>query len=52
MTLGLRSILLLVAIVLFLIAALADGSADLLYFGLAAFAGSFLVGDLPPPRRR
>ncbi|MCA1833701.1 MAG: hypothetical protein ABR548_04475 [Actinomycetota bacterium] len=50
MTLGLRNILLMVAIVLFVIAAF-DGSSKLLYFGLAAFAGAFLVGDMPMGRR-
>lgn len=46
MNLGIRSILLLVAVVLFVVAAMSDKNAgDLLAFGLAAFAASFLVGD-------
>ena len=52
MTLGLRSILLIVAVVLFLIAAVADGGSDMIAFGLAAFAASFVVGDLPMGDRR
>ncbi len=42
------SILLLVAVVLFLLAAfkVALGGLDLVTLGLAAFAGSFLVGGL------
>ena len=45
--LGLRTILLLVAIVLFVIAVFSDTSySDLLAWGLAAFAASFLVGDM------
>ncbi len=42
------SILLLIAVVLFLLAAfgVALGSLDLVTLGLAAFAGSFLVGGL------
>lgn len=43
---GLRSILLVVAIVLFVIAVFSDTNySDLLAWGLAAFAASFLVGD-------
>ena len=47
MNLGPRSILLLVAVVLFLIAALgvSAGSISLVTLGFAFFAGSFLVGD-------
>jgi hypothetical protein len=42
------SILLLIAVILFLLAAfgIALGSLDLVTLGLAAFAGSFLVGGL------
>ena len=43
---GLRSILLLVAIVLFVIAVFSDTNwSDLVAWGLAAFAASFLAGD-------
>jgi hypothetical protein len=46
--LGVRSILILVAVVLFLLAWLSDERyADLLALGLAAFAASFVVDDLP-----
>ena len=46
MTLGLRSILLLVAMILFVIAVFSDTNySDLVAWGLAAFAASFLVGD-------
>lgn len=51
MTLGLRSILLIVAVVLFLLSAVTDGGGDLIAFGLAAFAAAFVVGDLPATRR-
>jgi hypothetical protein len=47
MRLGLRSILLIVAIVLFVVAMLRETNAsDLIALGLAVFAGAFLVGDL------
>ena len=51
---GIRGILLIAAVVLFVIGAIgADlGDVNLLYVGLACFAGSFLVGDLPAGRRR
>jgi hypothetical protein len=46
-TIGIRSLLLVVAVVLFVVAALSDtNQGDLLAWGLAAFAGAFLVGDL------
>jgi peptidoglycan/LPS O-acetylase OafA/YrhL len=46
MTLGLRSLLLLVAIILFVVAVFSDTNwSDLVAWGLAAFAASFLVGD-------
>lgn len=50
MNLGPRSILLIVAIVLFIIGALGNNP-DFLFWGLAAFAGSFLIGDFPMGRR-
>ena len=48
MNMGLRSILLLVAVVLFVIAALnvSVGDISLVTLGFAFFAASFLVGDL------
>ncbi|MFL5954888.1 MAG: hypothetical protein ACJ76I_12365 [Gaiellaceae bacterium] len=47
MNFGLRSILLLVAVVLFVVAVLTDTNwSDLVAWGLAAFAASFLVGDV------
>jgi hypothetical protein len=53
MTLGLRPILLLVAIVLFVYAALSTkNELDLIAFGLACTAGALLVGDLGLGRSR
>ena len=47
MRFGLRAILLIVAIVMFVLAVILDESAfDLLALGLAALAGSLLVDDL------
>ena len=47
MRLGLRPILLIAAIVMFVLAALLDTSeVDLIAFGLALLAGALLVGDL------
>ncbi len=47
MNLGLRSILLIVAVALFVIAVLSDSNySDMLALGLAAFAASFVVDDL------
>jgi hypothetical protein len=47
MRLGLRAILLIVAIVLFFVSMLVeDNQFDLLAIGLAVLAGAFLVGDL------
>ena len=47
MNLGLRTILLLVAVVLFIIAVFSDERfADLLALGLAAFAGAFVAEAL------
>lgn len=46
-TLGLRGLLLIVAIILFVVAVFSDTNwSDLVAWGLAAFAASFLVGDL------
>ena len=49
MKLGLKGLLLLLAIVLFIVGALSDGSnrVDLLYWGLAVFAGALIVDSLP-----
>jgi hypothetical protein len=54
MRLGLRSILLIAAIVLFVVAMLREGAnaSDLIALGLAVFAGAFLVGDLRLGGRR
>jgi hypothetical protein len=46
MTFGLRTILLLVAVVLFVIAVFVDNPSDLWSLGLAAFAGAFLSDAL------
>jgi hypothetical protein len=47
MRLGLRSVLLIVAVVLLVLAAIVNDNAfDLLALGIAAFAGAFLVDDL------
>ena len=47
MTIGVRTLLLVVAAVLFVVAALSDtNQGDLLAWGLAAFAAAFLVGEL------
>ena len=52
MNLGLRTILLIVAVVLFVLAALTDSnSVDLLAFGLACLAGAFVVDELGPGTR-
>lgn len=47
MNLGVRSILLIVAIILFVLAAIGFGLGDvsLVPLGLAFFAGAFVVGD-------
>lgn len=47
MNMGLRSILLLVAVVLFVLAAvgISLGDINLMALGLAFFAGAFLLGD-------
>jgi peptidoglycan/LPS O-acetylase OafA/YrhL len=47
MNLGIRSLLLLVAIILFVVAALSNSNwSDFVAWGLAAFAASFLAGDV------
>ncbi len=53
MGLNARSLLLIVAVILFVLDALSIniGSVSLLALGLAAFAGAFLVADLPLGRR-
>jgi hypothetical protein len=51
--LGLRSILLLVAVILFVVAIFADKNAvKWLAAGLAVFAGAFLLGDMGGRLRR
>jgi hypothetical protein len=53
MTLGLRAVLLIVAVILFVIGALSDeGQADLIAFGLACVAGALLVEELGLGRGR
>ena len=49
MNFGLRGLLLLLAVVLFIVGALSDGEnkLDLLYWGLAVFAASFVVDSIP-----
>lgn len=53
MALNARSLLLIIAVILFVLAALSInlGSVSLVPLGLAAFAGSFLVGDTALGRR-
>lgn len=53
MALNARSLLLIIAVILFVLAALSVnlGSVALVPLGLAAFAGAFLVGDTPLGRR-
>jgi peptidoglycan/LPS O-acetylase OafA/YrhL len=46
MSFGLRTILLLVAVVLFVLAVFADDPSNLWSWGLAAFAGAFLADAL------
>jgi hypothetical protein len=47
-SIGIRSVLLIIAIICFIVAALGIdvGKASILAVGLAFFAGAFLVGDL------
>jgi hypothetical protein len=48
MNLGLKALLLLLAIVLFIVGALSDDNQeDLLFLGLAIFAASFIVEAIP-----
>ena len=48
MNLGLKALLLLLAMVLFIVGALSDDNKDdLLFWGLAIFAASFIVEGLP-----
>ena len=50
MNLGLRGLLLVLAVVLFVVGALmdpGDSRQDLLYWGLAVFAASFVAGHIP-----
>jgi hypothetical protein len=48
MNLGAKALLLLLAIVLFIVGALSDDfKKDLLFWGLAIFAASFIVESLP-----
>ena len=48
MSFGFRGLLLLLAVVLFIVGALSDNNQqDLLFWGLAIFAASFIVDSLP-----
>ena len=49
MNFGLKGLLLLLAVVLFIVGALSDGEnkLDLLYWGLAVFAAAFIVESIP-----
>ena len=50
MTFGLKGLLLLLAVILFIVGALSDDDGnklDLLYWGLAVFAAAFIVESLP-----
>jgi hypothetical protein len=50
MKFGLKGLLLLLAVVLFIVGALMDNGdtkVDILYWGLAVFAASFIVESLP-----
>lgn len=48
MSMGFRGLLLLLAVVLFIVGALSeDKQQDLLFWGLAIFAASFIVDSLP-----
>lgn len=48
---GLRSLLLLVAVILFVVAAVGDSSEDWIAWGLACVAGAFLVSEAGLDRR-
>jgi hypothetical protein len=49
MNFGLKGLLLVLAVILFIVGALSDGEnkVDLLYWGLAVFAASFVVESIP-----
>jgi hypothetical protein len=49
--LGLRALLLLVAVILFVVAAVGDSSGDWIAWGLACLAAAFLVADAGVGRR-
>jgi hypothetical protein len=49
--LGVRALLLLVAVILFVVAALGDSSEDWTAWGLACLAAAFLVADAGLDRR-
>jgi hypothetical protein len=53
MSLNARSLLLIVAVILFVLAAIGInlGAVNIISLGLAAFAGAFLVADTPLGRR-
>ena len=47
MRIGLKQILLIAAVVLFVVSALSSGNSfDLLAYGLACFAGALVIGEL------
>ncbi len=46
MSFGVRTILLLVAVILFIVSAVDDGTTDWVSWGLAAFAAAFLVAEM------
>jgi hypothetical protein len=48
---GLRAILLLIAVILFVVAALGDSSEDWVAWGLACLGAAFLVGEAGLDRR-
>jgi hypothetical protein len=45
MSFGLKTLLLLAAVILFVVAAIDDSGGDWIAWGLAAFAAAFLVAD-------
>jgi hypothetical protein len=49
MNFGVKGLLLVLAVILFIVGALSDGEnkVDLLYWGLAVFAASFVVESIP-----
>jgi hypothetical protein len=48
---GLRALLLLVALILFIVAAVGDTTGDWIAWGLACLTGAFLVGEAGVDRR-